>query len=259
MGHSCQNSCPSLRYPLLTTAQLSLPGVLVCCQGGSPRNAELLQQAKVCLGVRGLWGEAVQGLREAEGHCQHDALYPHPQTEQPQLYSSLLTVPGKTAPPEPLPKAPLPQKAFKQILPWVSQENEPASGPAVCPACPEPPQRIGGALHPFSSSTALPALPPTRSHDNQNQPPHWLSRLRASFIPFGERSPSSPTLSQGWGCPVQSPRALTESPQLIPSLAARPCFPRLRILSTGTLAGKRARNTSEMLLPGKPSFLQIKG
>lgn len=50
-----------------------------------------------------------------------------------------------------------------------------------------------------------------------------------------------------------------KSPQLIPSLAARPCFPRLRILSTGTLAGKRARNTSEMLLPGKPGFLQIKG
>lgn len=47
MCHSCQNSCPSLGRPLLTTVQLSLPGVLVCCQGGSPRNTELLQQPEV--------------------------------------------------------------------------------------------------------------------------------------------------------------------------------------------------------------------
>lgn len=50
MCHSCQNLCPSLGHPLLTT-------VLVCCQGGSPRNAELPQ----CLRLQGLWGEA-EGL-----------------------------------------------------------------------------------------------------------------------------------------------------------------------------------------------------
>lgn len=155
------------------------------------------------------------------------------------------------------PKAPLPQKAFKQILPWVSQENDPAPGPAVCPA-PSPCRRWGGSA-PLLFQHCLPALPPNRSHDNQIQPPHWLSHLRASCIPFGELSPSSPTLSQGWGCPLQSPRALTECPQLIPSLAARPCFPRLRILSAGTLRAKRARNTSAKLLPGKAGFLQIKG
>lgn len=56
------------------------------------------------------------------------------------------------------PRAPLPQKAFKQILPWVSRENEPAPGPAVCPApapcLPRAPAEDGGALHPFPASSA---------------------------------------------------------------------------------------------------------
>lgn len=84
-----------------------------------------------------------------------------------------------------------------------------------------------------------------------------------------------PTLSQDWGCSQQTPRVLTESlpcQQLIPSLmvqsavslpAARPWCKGARgcacIVCAGTLGEKSAKNTSEILLPGKRGFLQIKG
>jgi len=135
------------------------------------------------------------------------------------------------------PSAPPPhylRKHLNRSRPWVSQENEPAPAVAVCPApvprlpqtLDQPPlQRAGGG----GSAPCLSQHPPPSSASQpwprQPNPGSPLAELPPSILhPFQGTLPSSPTPSQGWGCPQQTPQVLTESPpcwQLIPSLTAR--------------------------------------
>lgn len=114
------------------------PGVLVCCQGGSPRNAELPQ----CLRLQGLWGEA-EGLERGTD----STILSSPNSAM--LHSSLLTVPGKTAPPQPLQKSSYLRKHLNRFCHGSPKRMSRPQGWLLVL------QRMGGLCTP-----SLPALPP---------------------------------------------------------------------------------------------------
>lgn len=93
----------------------------------------------------------------------------------------------------------------------------PGSLPAPTPLC-------RGELRSLQISASSPALPHNRGRGNRARPPHWLSHLRASFIPFLEHSEhhSPPAHPLPWlGLPPADtlgshhvPGALVAHPQL---------------------------------------------
>lgn len=144
----------------------------------------------------------------------------------------------------------------------------PGSLPAPTPLC-------RGELRSLQISASSPALPHNRGCGNRARPPHWLSHLRASFIPFLEHSehhspPRPPTPMAGAAprrYPGFSPRPRctgSSSPagqhRAVSLLAARPSSEDACgcacIACAGILGGKSAKNTSEAPLPGKRGFVR---